>query len=37
MPGSRFGVGVHANMATASIMAVLSAAARFATADAPAG
>ncbi|OZI51446.1 2-isopropylmalate synthase [Bordetella genomosp. 4] len=29
VPGSRFGVGRHANIATASILAVLSAAARF--------
>lgn len=37
VPGSRFGVGRHANIATASLLAVLSAAARFskemATAD----
>jgi 2-isopropylmalate synthase len=31
--GSRFGVGMHPNMATASILAVLSAAARLATVD----
>ena len=31
VPGSRFGVGRHANIATASILAVLSAAARFPT------
>lgn len=31
VPGSRFGVGRHANIATASVLAVLSAAARFAT------
>jgi 2-isopropylmalate synthase len=29
VPGSRFGVGRHANIATASVLAVLSAAARF--------
>lgn len=31
VPGSRFGVGRHANITTASILAVLSAAARFST------
>lgn len=31
VPGSRFGVGRHSNIATASILAVLSAAARFST------
>lgn len=31
VPGSRFGVGQHANIATASVLAVLSAAARFST------
>ncbi|OWT76987.1 MULTISPECIES: 2-isopropylmalate synthase [unclassified Achromobacter] len=35
VPGSRFGVGRHANIATASVMAVLSAASRF-SADAEA-
>jgi 2-isopropylmalate synthase len=35
--GSRFGVGLHPDTATASVLAVLSAAARLATADAPAG
>ncbi|RYF53259.1 MAG: 2-isopropylmalate synthase, partial [Comamonadaceae bacterium] len=29
VPGSRFGVGRHSNLATASVLAVLSAAARF--------
>tara|TARA_B100001059_G_scaffold44906_1_gene37349 strand:- start:47709 stop:48212 length:504 start_codon:yes stop_codon:yes gene_type:complete len=32
VPGSRFGVGRHPNIATASVLAVLSAAARFADA-----
>ncbi|MFC5441653.1 2-isopropylmalate synthase [Rhodanobacter ginsenosidimutans] len=35
--GSRFGVGLHPDATTASVLAVLSAAARLATADAPAG
>lgn len=35
VPGSRFGVGRHANIATASVLAVLSAAARF-SAEVPA-
>lgn len=29
VPGSRFGVGMHANIVTASVMAVVNAAARF--------
>lgn len=33
VPGSRFGVGRHANIVTASVLAVLSAAARFSTMD----
>ncbi|VEI69805.1 2-isopropylmalate synthase [Serratia rubidaea] len=33
VPGSRFGVGRHANIVTASVLAVLSAAARFSTVD----
>ncbi len=37
VPGSRFGVGRHANIATASVLAVLSAASRFPTAMAAAG
>lgn len=36
VPGSRFGVGRHSNIATASVLAVLSAAARF-PAEVPAG
>jgi 2-isopropylmalate synthase len=35
--GSRFGVGLHPDTATASVLAVLNAAARLAAADAPAG
>ncbi|TFL15070.1 2-isopropylmalate synthase [Pusillimonas caeni] len=37
VPGSRFGVGRHSNIATASVLAVLSAAARFSEATADAG
>jgi 2-isopropylmalate synthase len=37
IPGSRFGVGLHPDTATAAVLAVLNAAARLATADAPAG
>ncbi|BFO10332.1 2-isopropylmalate synthase [Serratia rubidaea] len=33
VPGSRFGVGRHGNIVTASVLAVLSAAARFSTMD----
>ena len=29
VPGSRFGVGMHANIVTASVMALVNAAARF--------
>jgi 2-isopropylmalate synthase len=37
IPGSRFGVGLHPDTTTASVLAVLSAAARLATEDAAAG
>ncbi|MEH6564441.1 MAG: 2-isopropylmalate synthase [Halopseudomonas sp.] len=37
VPGSRFGVGQHPNIVTASILALLSVAARFAVVDAPTG
>jgi len=37
VPGSRFGVGRHANIATASVLAVLSAASRFSEAIADVG
>lgn len=33
LPGTRFGVGIHPNIVTASILAVLSAAARFSVAE----
>lgn len=36
VPGSRFGVGLHTNIVTASVLAVLSVAARFAAKDAKA-